>query len=105
MGLTSGWLFLGLDVSVNGPDEQSIITYVSQFLEHFPGLEEVGSPPRSPGASQSARNVSVLRGSSPPWFLRQKNRDRSSGEACLCAGSTSATVTPTTGGTASTAAE
>uniref|UniRef100_H3CS89 Calmin n=1 Tax=Tetraodon nigroviridis TaxID=99883 RepID=H3CS89_TETNG len=29
------------DVSVNGPDEQSIITYVSQFLEHFPGLEEV----------------------------------------------------------------
>lgn len=45
VGLTSAWLFSGLDVSVNGPDEQSIITYVSQFLEHFPGLEEVGSPP------------------------------------------------------------
>lgn len=31
-------------MSINGPDEQSIITYVSQFLEHFPGLEEVGLP-------------------------------------------------------------
>lgn len=28
------------DVSINRPDEQSIITYVSQFLEHFPGIEE-----------------------------------------------------------------
>lgn len=33
-----------VDVSLNAPDEQSIITYVSQFLEHFPGLEEVGLP-------------------------------------------------------------
>ncbi|XP_041827821.1 calmin isoform X2 [Melanotaenia boesemani] len=28
------------DVAVNVPDEQSIIMYVSQFLEHFPGIEE-----------------------------------------------------------------
>lgn len=32
------------DVSVNAPDEQSIITYVSQFLEHFPGIEEPEEP-------------------------------------------------------------
>lgn len=38
------FVFVHLDVSINGPDEQSIITYVSQFLEHFPGLEEVGLP-------------------------------------------------------------
>lgn len=37
-------VFIHSDVSINGPDEQSIITYVSQFLEHFPGLEEVGLP-------------------------------------------------------------
>uniref|UniRef100_A0A3B4A6K8 Calponin-homology (CH) domain-containing protein n=1 Tax=Periophthalmus magnuspinnatus TaxID=409849 RepID=A0A3B4A6K8_9GOBI len=30
------------DVTLNAPDEQSIIMYVSQFLEHFPGIEEVG---------------------------------------------------------------
>uniref|UniRef100_A0A8C2ILG5 Calmin n=1 Tax=Cyprinus carpio TaxID=7962 RepID=A0A8C2ILG5_CYPCA len=30
------------DVMLNPPDEQSIMTYVSQFLEHFPGIEEVG---------------------------------------------------------------
>ncbi|XP_043119057.1 calmin [Puntigrus tetrazona] len=28
------------DVMLNPPDEQSIMTYVSQFLEHFPGIEE-----------------------------------------------------------------
>ncbi|XP_036981114.1 calmin [Acanthopagrus latus] len=28
------------DVAINPPDEQSIMTYVSQFLEHFPGIEE-----------------------------------------------------------------
>ncbi|XP_067100070.1 calmin [Osmerus mordax] len=28
------------DVTINPPDEQSIMTYVSQFLEHFPGIEE-----------------------------------------------------------------
>ncbi|XP_029972008.1 calmin [Salarias fasciatus] len=28
------------DVTINAPDEQSIIMYVSQFLEHFPGVEE-----------------------------------------------------------------
>ncbi|XP_076834207.1 uncharacterized protein clmna isoform X2 [Brachyhypopomus gauderio] len=28
------------DVTLNSPDEQSIMTYVSQFLEHFPGIEE-----------------------------------------------------------------
>ncbi|MCJ8737180.1 hypothetical protein PDJAM_G00021210 [Pangasius djambal] len=28
------------DVTLNRPDEQSIMTYVSQFLEHFPGVEE-----------------------------------------------------------------
>ncbi|XP_030580856.1 calmin [Archocentrus centrarchus] len=32
------------DVSINAPDEQSIITYVSQFLEHFPGIEEPEEP-------------------------------------------------------------
>ncbi|XP_038822915.1 calmin-like [Salvelinus namaycush] len=28
------------DMTINPPDEQSIMTYVSQFLEHFPGMEE-----------------------------------------------------------------
>ncbi|KAK3563509.1 hypothetical protein QTP86_030371 [Hemibagrus guttatus] len=28
------------DIKLNRPDEQSIMTYVSQFLEHFPGIEE-----------------------------------------------------------------
>ncbi|XP_061076344.1 calmin-like [Conger conger] len=28
------------DVTINAPDEQSIMTYVSQFLEHFPGFED-----------------------------------------------------------------
>ncbi|XP_066550377.1 calmin [Amia ocellicauda] len=28
------------DVTINSPDEQSIMTYVSQFLEHFPELED-----------------------------------------------------------------
>uniref|UniRef100_A0A1A8DSM3 Calmin n=2 Tax=Nothobranchius kadleci TaxID=1051664 RepID=A0A1A8DSM3_NOTKA len=28
------------DVTINTPDEQSIIMYVSQFLEHFPGEQE-----------------------------------------------------------------
>ncbi|XP_066532010.1 calmin [Hoplias malabaricus] len=28
------------DVTLDPPDEQSIMTYVSQFLEHFPGIEE-----------------------------------------------------------------
>ncbi|XP_051579251.1 interaptin-like isoform X2 [Myxocyprinus asiaticus] len=28
------------DVTLNPPDEQSIMIYVSQFLEHFPGIEE-----------------------------------------------------------------
>ncbi|KAL7380451.1 hypothetical protein ABVT39_018163 [Epinephelus coioides] len=32
------------DVTINAPDEQSIMTYVSQFLEHFPGIEEPGEP-------------------------------------------------------------
>ncbi|XP_067335536.1 calmin [Channa argus] len=32
------------DVTINAPDEQCIITYVSQFLEHFPGLEEPEEP-------------------------------------------------------------
>ncbi|XP_044520517.1 calmin isoform X2 [Gracilinanus agilis] len=27
------------DIMVDTPDEQSIVTYVAQFLEHFPGLE------------------------------------------------------------------
>ncbi|AWP16995.1 putative calmin [Scophthalmus maximus] len=32
------------DVTINAPDEQSIITYVSQFLEHFPGMEKPEEP-------------------------------------------------------------
>ncbi|XP_029900355.1 calmin [Myripristis murdjan] len=32
------------DVTINSPDEQSIMTYVSQFLEHFPGIEEPEEP-------------------------------------------------------------
>ncbi|XP_074516054.1 uncharacterized protein clmna [Sebastes fasciatus] len=32
------------DVSINSPDEQSIMMYVSQFLEHFPGIEEPEEP-------------------------------------------------------------
>ncbi|KPP72117.1 hypothetical protein Z043_108914 [Scleropages formosus] len=29
------------DVMISAPDEQSIMTYVSQFLEHFPGYDQV----------------------------------------------------------------
>lgn len=29
------------DIMVDTPDEQSIVTYVAQFLEHFPELEAV----------------------------------------------------------------
>ncbi|XP_043999135.1 calmin [Gambusia affinis] len=32
------------DVTINAPDEQSIIIYVSQFLEHFPGTQESEEP-------------------------------------------------------------
>ncbi|XP_062296942.1 calmin [Scomber scombrus] len=32
------------DVMINTPDEQSIMTYVAQFLEHFPGIEEPEKP-------------------------------------------------------------
>ncbi|KAM9842535.1 uncharacterized protein clmna [Aulostomus maculatus] len=32
------------DVTINAPDEQSIMMYVSQFLEHFPGTEEPEQP-------------------------------------------------------------
>ncbi|XP_056281823.1 calmin-like isoform X2 [Pseudoliparis swirei] len=32
------------DVTMNAPDEQSIMTYVSQFLAHFPGIEEPEGP-------------------------------------------------------------
>ncbi|XP_022074550.2 calmin-like isoform X3 [Acanthochromis polyacanthus] len=32
------------DLTINTPDEQSIMTYVSQFLEHFPGKEEPERP-------------------------------------------------------------
>lgn len=84
-------------MSHSGPDEQSIITYVSQFLEHFPGLEEVGLP------SDFERNrlfaadriSSAFSGS-----LSRKSPSRRWQEAPLCADSTSATGTPTTEGTA-----
>lgn len=42
--LTCSLFFACTDVAINPPDEQSIMTYVSQFLEHFPGFEEVGVP-------------------------------------------------------------
>ncbi|XP_029983249.1 calmin isoform X1 [Sphaeramia orbicularis] len=32
------------DMAINAPDDQSIIMYVSQFLEHFPGIEEPEEP-------------------------------------------------------------
>ncbi|KAG7510495.1 calmin isoform X1 [Solea senegalensis] len=32
------------DLTINTPDEQSIITYVAQFLEYFPGMEEPEEP-------------------------------------------------------------
>ncbi|CAL8285595.1 unnamed protein product [Lota lota] len=32
------------DVTISRPEEQSIMTYVSQFLEHFPGMEEPEQP-------------------------------------------------------------
>ncbi|XP_056152289.1 interaptin [Lampris incognitus] len=32
------------DVTINPPDEQSIMTYVAQFLEHFPDTEEPEEP-------------------------------------------------------------
>eukprot|EP00066_Takifugu_rubripes_P027637 XP_011616903.1 PREDICTED: calmin isoform X1 [Takifugu rubripes] len=49
------------DVMIDAPDEQSIITYVSQFLEHFPGLEEVGgSQPEEPNQIME-RSTSLCR--------------------------------------------
>ncbi|XP_057715854.1 uncharacterized protein LOC130931246 isoform X2 [Corythoichthys intestinalis] len=32
------------DVTISAPDEQSIMTYVAQFLQHFPGMEERSEP-------------------------------------------------------------
>ncbi|KAK0149787.1 Calmin [Merluccius polli] len=32
------------DVTISRPEEQCIMTYVSQFLEHFPGIEEPEQP-------------------------------------------------------------
>ncbi|XP_068616112.1 calmin-like, partial [Brachionichthys hirsutus] len=32
------------DITTNAPDEQSIMTYVSQFLKHFPDIEERALP-------------------------------------------------------------
>ncbi|XP_068608119.1 calmin-like [Brachionichthys hirsutus] len=32
------------DITTNAPDEQSIMTYVSQFLKHFPDIEEKALP-------------------------------------------------------------
>ncbi|KAM4541121.1 uncharacterized protein clmna [Fundulus diaphanus] len=32
------------DLAISTPDEQSIIMYVSQFLEHFPGIQESEEP-------------------------------------------------------------
>lgn len=32
---------VSIDIMVESPDEQSIVTYVAQFLEHFPELEAV----------------------------------------------------------------
>jgi hypothetical protein len=34
-------VFLSTDIMVDTPDEQSIVTYVAQFLERFPELEPV----------------------------------------------------------------
>lgn len=48
------------DVTINPPDEQSIMTYVSQFLEHFPGIEE----PKETSSEVISRSVSVGRLSS-----------------------------------------
>ncbi|XP_051725159.1 LOW QUALITY PROTEIN: calmin [Ctenopharyngodon idella] len=45
------------DVMLNPPDDQSIMTYVSQFLEHFPGIEE---------DETSERNKASARMNEPP---------------------------------------
>ncbi|KAK2878971.1 hypothetical protein Q8A67_019762 [Cirrhinus molitorella] len=48
------------DVMLNPPDEQSIMTYVSQFLEHFPGIEEDDT------SDILERNKASVRMSEPP---------------------------------------
>ncbi|KAM6912176.1 uncharacterized protein clmna [Xenentodon cancila] len=45
------------DVAINTPDEQSIIMYVSQFLEHFPGIEEEPSQPMERSVSMDLLNL------------------------------------------------
>ncbi|KAI5102021.1 calmin-like, partial [Silurus meridionalis] len=64
------------DVTLNRPDEQSIMTYVSQFLEHFPGFEEddpsdilernrisarMTEPPVKNGVQRKRENSSVVK--------------------------------------------
>ncbi|XP_068195706.1 uncharacterized protein clmna [Antennarius striatus] len=46
------------DITTNAPDEQSIMTYVSQFLEHFPDIdEEVPCQPIERSASTCRLNL------------------------------------------------
>uniref|UniRef100_A0A673NRM6 Calmin n=1 Tax=Sinocyclocheilus rhinocerous TaxID=307959 RepID=A0A673NRM6_9TELE len=58
------------DVMLNPPDEQSIMTYVSQFLEHFPGIEEDDT------SDILERNKADARMNEPPvWNGVQRKRE------------------------------
>ncbi|TRY72952.1 hypothetical protein DNTS_010249 [Danionella cerebrum] len=56
------------NVMLNPPDEQSIMTYVSQFLEHFPGIEEDDTSDLLERSKASTRmNYPVRNGEQKKW--------------------------------------
>ncbi|XP_023663513.2 uncharacterized protein clmna [Paramormyrops kingsleyae] len=68
------------DVMISTPEEQSIMTYVSQFLEHFPGhgqdetteATERGPPAASRGAQQDRVSINGVHREKPrPYMLRK----------------------------------
>ncbi|XP_062863178.1 calmin-like [Trichomycterus rosablanca] len=60
------------DVTLSPPDQQSIMTYVSQFLEHFPGIEE-----DEPSDFRERSKVSP-RSTEPPFRTgNQRKREKS----------------------------
>lgn len=68
-------VFLLTDIMVDTPDEQSIVTYVAQFLEHFPELEAVclvfltyNSETTFPSADRGMKLVFELCGSCNNWI-------------------------------------
>ncbi|KAJ8290270.1 hypothetical protein GJAV_G00010720 [Gymnothorax javanicus] len=59
------------DVTINAPDEQSIMTYVSQFLEHFPGFDE-DEMPNATERNMLTRNLSTRANDTPVNGVHRK---------------------------------